>query len=49
MLIFVKIFIMNYWLVKSEPSTYSWEQFVKDKKTNGMVCETMQREFIYGQ
>jgi predicted RNA-binding protein with PUA-like domain len=33
MLIFVKIFIMNYWLVKSEPSTYSWEQFVKDKKT----------------
>ena len=24
---------MNYWLVKSEPSTYSWEQFLKDKKT----------------
>lgn len=24
---------MNYWLVKSEPSVYSWEQFVKDKKT----------------
>jgi predicted RNA-binding protein with PUA-like domain len=24
---------MNYWLVKSEPSTYGWEQFVKDKKT----------------
>lgn len=23
---------MNYWLVKSEPSVYSWEQFVKDKK-----------------
>ncbi len=23
---------MNYWLVKSEPSTYSWEQFLKDKK-----------------
>ncbi len=23
---------MNYWLVKSEPSTYSWEQLVKDKK-----------------
>lgn len=22
---------MNYWLVKSEPSTYSWEQLVKDK------------------
>lgn len=25
---------MNYWLVKSEPSKYSWEQFVKDKKTH---------------
>ena len=24
---------MKYWLVKSEPSTYSWDQFVKDKKT----------------
>ncbi len=24
---------MNYWLVKSEPSTYSWEQFEKDGKT----------------
>ncbi|MDQ2721350.1 MAG: EVE domain-containing protein [Bacteroidota bacterium] len=24
---------MNYWLVKSEPSAYSWDQFVKDKKT----------------
>jgi len=24
---------MNYWLVKSEPLTYSWEQFAKDKKT----------------
>lgn len=24
---------MNYWLVKSEPEVYSWEQFVKDKKT----------------
>lgn len=23
---------MNYWLVKSEPSTYSWDQLVKDKK-----------------
>jgi predicted RNA-binding protein with PUA-like domain len=25
--------LMNYWLVKSEPLTYSWEQFAKDKKT----------------
>ena len=25
---------MNYWLVKSEPSVYSWDQFVKDKKTS---------------
>lgn len=24
---------MNYWLVKTEPSTYSWENLVKDKKT----------------
>jgi predicted RNA-binding protein with PUA-like domain len=24
---------MNYWLVKSEPVKYSWEQFKKDKKT----------------
>jgi len=24
---------MNYWLVKSEPETYSWTQFVKDGKT----------------
>jgi predicted RNA-binding protein with PUA-like domain len=25
--------IMNYWLVKSEPFKYSWDQLVKDKKT----------------
>jgi predicted RNA-binding protein with PUA-like domain len=24
---------MNYWLVKSEPSCYSWDQFVKDGST----------------
>ena len=24
---------MAYWLVKSEPSVYSWDQFVKDKQT----------------
>ena len=24
---------MNYWLVKSEPETYSWKQFVKDGQT----------------
>lgn len=24
---------MSYWLVKSEPAKYSWEQFVKDKRT----------------
>ena len=24
---------MAYWLVKSEPTKYSWDQFVKDKKT----------------
>lgn len=25
---------MAYWLVKSEPSVYSWDQFVKDKQTD---------------
>lgn len=25
--------MMNYWLVKSEPFKYSWEQFEKDKNT----------------
>jgi len=24
---------MNYWLIKSEPSKYSWQQLLKDKKT----------------
>ncbi len=24
---------MNYWLIKSEPDVYSWEQFVKEEKT----------------
>ena len=24
---------MNYWLVKSEPAVYSWEQLKQDKKT----------------
>ncbi len=25
---------MNYWLIKSEPATYSWDQLKKDKKTD---------------
>jgi predicted RNA-binding protein with PUA-like domain len=25
---------MNYWLIKSEPSAYGWEQLKKDKKTD---------------
>ena len=25
---------MKYWLVKSEPNAYSWDQLVKDKKTS---------------
>jgi predicted RNA-binding protein with PUA-like domain len=25
---------MNYWLLKTEPDSYSWDQLVKDKKTN---------------
>lgn len=24
---------MNYWLAKSEPETYSWEDLIRDKKT----------------
>ena len=24
---------MNYWLIKSEPFKYSWDQFVKDGQT----------------
>jgi predicted RNA-binding protein with PUA-like domain len=29
----LKKIIMAYWLVKSEPFKYSWDQFVKEKKT----------------
>ncbi|QSE95951.1 EVE domain-containing protein [Fulvivirga lutea] len=25
---------MNYWLMKSEPNTYSWDNLVKDKRTH---------------
>jgi predicted RNA-binding protein with PUA-like domain len=25
---------MKYWLLKSEPSAYSWDQLVKDRRTN---------------
>ncbi len=25
---------MNYWLIKSEPGTYSWDDLVRDKKTH---------------
>lgn len=28
-----KRYWMNYWLIKSEPFKYSWEQFQKDKQT----------------
>ncbi|MFM8229758.1 MAG: EVE domain-containing protein [Chthoniobacterales bacterium] len=24
---------MNYWMVKQEPDSYPWEQFLRDKKT----------------
>ena len=30
----VKTFTMAYWLVKSEPFKYSWDQFEKDKQTH---------------
>src|SRR5206468_10958159 len=29
-----KIYNMSYWLVKSEPSAYGWEQLEKDKRTD---------------
>ncbi len=32
-LIFNSYIIMAYWLVKSEPSVYSWDMLVKDKQT----------------
>jgi predicted RNA-binding protein with PUA-like domain len=28
----LKIFFMNYWLVKSEPGVYSWDRLEKEKK-----------------
>lgn len=31
--IFIILTIMKYWLVKSEPFKYSWDDFVKDGKT----------------
>ena len=30
---FIYFYCMNYWLIKSEPFKYSWEQFVKDGQT----------------
>src|SRR6476620_7899331 len=27
-------YIMNYWMVKQEPEAYSWDDFVKDGKTD---------------
>lgn len=32
-MIHVRLTYMNYWLMKTEPSTYSWEDLLKDKKT----------------
>jgi len=29
-----KVQMSQYWLVKQEPTTYSWEQFVRDGKTD---------------
>lgn len=28
----LKLIEMNYWLIKSEPFKYSWDQFIIDKK-----------------
>ena len=30
---FFSIFPMNFWLVKQEPTKYSWDEFVQDKET----------------
>ena len=38
---------MKYWLVKSEPYKYSWQQFLKDKKPCGMEYAIMLLETIY--
>ena len=35
---------MAYWLIKSEPSAYSWDQFVKDKKTSWTGVRNFQAE-----
>lgn len=32
-LLFTTLFFMAYWLVKSEPFKYSWDQFVEDGQT----------------
>jgi predicted RNA-binding protein with PUA-like domain len=32
---------MNYWLVKSDPDTYGWEEFSKEKKTSWDGIEVM--------
>lgn len=38
---------MNYWLVKSEPETYSWSQFVADQRTDWTGVRNFQaRNFL---
>ena len=40
---------MAYWLVKSEPFKYSWEQFEKDKITFGTAFVITQPEITLRQ
>lgn len=35
---------MAYWLIKSEPSAYSWDQLVKDKKTSWTGVRNLQAQ-----
>ena len=39
----------NYWMVKQEPETYSWDDFVKDGSTDWSGCETIKPETICAQ
>jgi len=34
---------MNYWLVKSDPETYGWNELMKDKKTDWTGCAQLCR------
>jgi predicted RNA-binding protein with PUA-like domain len=37
---------MQYWLMKSEPDVFSYDDLVKKEKNIGTVCATTQHEII---